>query len=519
MPDTTKAWENIGFREHNGINVPLFSIYSKFSCGIGEYPDLIPLIHWCKEVSFDVIQLLPLNDTGLEASPYSAISAFALNPIHLGLSSLPKIQDLQSLKSKLASMQVLNNSKRCDYKTVHTLKNEFLLEYFKLTGDETLSSNEYNRFKLENPWIQYYALFKTLRIRHNWKNFDDFSNDERKPTHFKLIELLNTYGNDINFHSFVQYHCFNQMENVKKQANASNVFLMGDIPILINRDSADVWIERHLFDLNYSAGAPPDMYASDGQNWGFPIYNWLEMENETYEWWKMRLKVVSKFYNIYRIDHIVGFFNIWSIPLGQAAKAGHYIPQDFNVAITQGKKILTAMIQASDMLPIGEDLGNVPDIVRETMSELLIPGTKVVRWERMWNEDKRFILPENYPLSSLTTISTHDSETLAGWWKEKPEEAKDYANFKEWSYNSVMSFEQQFEALKTSLKTASLFHINLLQEYLTLVPGFTSEILTEERINVPGTVTDYNWTYRFQKPVEDIVENQDLKNLIKKLLS
>jgi 4-alpha-glucanotransferase len=519
MNTTTAAWERIGLKEHNGINVPLFSIYGNNSCGIGEFTDLIPLIDWCKEVSFDVIQLLPINDTGLESSPYSAISAFALNPIHLGLSTLPKVSQFKTLKAMLPKMQALNNLKRCDYKSLQPLKTKFLKEYFEITGKETLKSEDFKQFKRANPWAESFALFKTLRILHNWKNFEDFPREQQKPTLLKYTELLITYETDVNYHIFVQYHCFNQMQSVKNIANSKGVFLMGDIPILINRDSADVWVERNLFDLNYSAGAPPDMYASEGQNWGFPTYNWSEMEKEDYEWWKLRLKVASTIYDIYRIDHIIGFFRIWSIPYGGHAKDGHYIPEDFNTAMSQGKKILTMMINASDMLAIGEDLGNVPDNVRYYMSELAIPGTKVVRWERMWNEDRRFIPPENYPKLSLTTISTHDSETLQGWWSEKQDEAKDYANYRGWKYQDLMTRDLQLEALKTSFHTASLFHINLLQEILNLVDGFTSSNLQDERINLPGTVSDSNWTYRFQKPLEEIINNQQLKNIVQKLLS
>jgi len=511
-------WKKIGFKEHNGINVPLFSIYSKDSCGTGEFTDLIPLVHWCNQVSFDLIQLLPLNDTGLESSPYSALTAFALNPIHLGLSSLPLTKQEPSLQALLPKMQSLNSLKKSDYKTVYLLKDEFLQKYYQIDADRTLNSAEFKLFKQENPWAMSYALFKSLRILYNWKRFDEFPDHLQQPTILTYNELLATHAEEINFHIFVQFLCFTQFQEVKQIANSHGVFLMGDIPILISRDSADVWMEPHLFDLNYSAGAPGDMYAEAGQNWGFPIYNWDAMEAQDFQWWKLRLKVASTLYDIYRIDHIVGFFRIWSIPYGLTAQEGHYIPEDPNVALMQGKKILKMMLDASNMLPIGEDLGNVPDFVRQCMKDYTIPGTKVMRWERMWHEDKRFINIENYPVLSLTTVSTHDSEPLNLWWKDKKDEALDYARYKNLQYNDLITDEQHKAILKDSLHTASLFHINLLQEYLGLIKGFTSENLEEERVNIPGTISDKNWTYRFQKPVDEILENQELKTLIKDLL-
>ncbi len=504
-------------KEHNGINVPLFSLYSKDSSGIGEYTDLIPLIYWCKEVSFDVIQLLPLNDTGQESSPYSALSAFALNPIHLGLKFLPSANE-PILKEILLKGQKLNSLERVDYKSVHALKDKFLKEYYELQGIKTLKSESFKNFVEENPWVYPYALFKHLRILHNWKRFEDFEKELQNPTLLTYMKLLNTYESEINFHIFVQYLCFNQFEEVKKIASASQILIMGDIPILINRDSADVYLQRTLFNMNYSAGAPPDVYSLDGQNWGFPTYNWDEIEKEEWQWWKLRLKVASKLFDIYRIDHIIGFFRIWSIPYGESAKNGHYVPDDFDLAMKQGEKILKMMLESSPMLAIGEDLGNVPRAIRDCMKKLGIPGTKVMRWERVWNEDKRFIEIKNYPFLSLTTISTHDSEPLALWWRDKKDEALDYAKSKGFDYQEFITKEQQISILKDSLHTSSLFHINLLQEYLSLIKGFTSDNLDDERINIPGLVSDQNWTYRYKKCVEEIVSNEDLKKLLKILI-
>ncbi|HRD54860.1 MAG TPA: 4-alpha-glucanotransferase [Parachlamydiaceae bacterium] len=511
---TEKHWEIVGLKTHNGINVPLFSLWSKKSCGIGEFTDLIPLIYWCKAVGFDVIQLLPLNDTGQESSPYSALSAFALNPIHLSLHRLPFAEE-----TELKKFLPLNQEKRVDYKKVRALKEAFLRDYYKKHGQDLMQLPYFCQFRDENPWLESYALFKALRIEQDWKSFEHFSKEWQKPTLFGYTELLHVYKQEVDFHIFIQYLCFKEMQEVKKIAAENNIFLMGDIPILINRDSADVWMERHLFSLDYSAGAPPDMYNQEGQNWGFPIYNWQEMEKENYEWWKIRLKTAEKLYDIYRLDHIAGFFRIWSIPSHTSARNGFYIPGDDEAAKNQGEKILSMLLDSCTMLPIGEDLGNVPDFIRDSMQKLGIPGTKIMRWERVWKEDGRFIEGKDYPPLSLTSVSTHDSETLLLWWKEREEEASLYARSQKFPYNKKLSMQQQMGILKTSLHTKSLFHINLLQEYLSLIKDFTADNMEDERVNVPGIVSDKNWTCRYPSPIEEIVENQELKNIIQTLLS
>jgi 4-alpha-glucanotransferase len=221
---------------------------------------------------------------------------------------------------------------------------------------------------------------------------------------------------------------------------------------------------------------------------------------------------------LYRIDHIVGFFRIWAIPYGLSAKDGHFVPSDSAKWIDHGQRLMLMMLDRCDMLPIGEDLGVVPPEARACLHALGICGTKVMRWERKWKEDKNFIRIEDYPVDSLSTVSTHDSETLQLWWQNNPEDANLFARFKGWSYNSVLSRGHQYEMLWDSHHSASLFHINLLQEYLALIPGMTWPLLEDERINVPGVCSDRNWTYRFKPSIEELVTNQTLQHLLKELI-
>lgn len=514
-----KQWSSLQPAPHHGINLPLFSLHSAKSCGIGEYTDLLPLIDYCKETGLKIIQLLPLNDTGLDTSPYSALSANALNPLHLGIASLPFIDNDPSLQQLIEEMQGLNSTFRVSYKQVAPQRDFFLHAYFTRFSKKIIESEAYQQFVQETPWLANYALYKSLKVFSSWSCWENWPEDIRNPTVSSRAKYACKFESEIELHQVIQFLCYQQMKAVKAYAKEKGIFLKGDIPILINRESADVWGERELFDINYAAGAPPDMYAKEGQKWGFPLYNWQAHESHNYAWWRQRLKTASHFYDIYRVDHIVGFFRIWAVPLAQKATDGKFIPEDPSSWIAHGEKIIRMMLEEQTMLPIGEDLGTVPPDVRSCLRTLGVCGTKVMRWERLWDEDRRFIPPQSYILESMTTVSTHDSDTLQQWWIDSPEEAKEYAESKGWEFITPLTPEHHFAILYDSHHTGSFFHINLLNEYLALIPGMTSGNLEDERINKPGIIADTNWSYRFKPSVEEIVSNPSLRTLITDLIS
>lgn len=514
-----KQWQEISIRPHHGIAIPLFSLHSSHSCGIGEYSDLRLLIDWCISIGFDVIQLLPLNDCGLGTSPYSSLSAFALDPIYLGLSALPHSVEHPTLVEKLKSIPKFSHAARVDYVRVREHKENYLRDYFELVGPRILNSAPYVHFVEQAAWLKGYAAFKILKQRHEWSKWETWPEDEQAPSSEFIDHILSHEVEECNYHCFLQFLCDQQLSAIKTYARAKHLLLMGDIPILIDRESADVWQYPELFDLHYSAGSPPDIYSENGQNWGFPIYRWKKMEEQNYGWWSDRLRWANRYYHIYRLDHIVGFFRIWAIPLEHPGKEGHFIPLDETKWIDQGQRLLLMMLNACDMLPIGEDLGIVPPEVRTCLSALGICGTRVMRWQRRWEEDGRFIPAQDYQFDSLTTVSTHDSETVQHWWKNYPIEAQLFANFKGWSYQPLLSHDHQREILWDSHHTASLFHINLLQEYLALIPGLSWPTPEEERINIPGLVSDRNWTYRLRLPIEELAQQKSLNHLMRELIT
>lgn len=512
------GWEKIGAYPHHGINFPLSALHSNNSCGIGEFFDLIPMIDWCHRLKIDFIQLLPLNNSEGDPSPYNAISSCALNLVYLSLHGLPYLEKLSGLKKKLKDLTDLNKTNRIAYTEVLTHKLSWMHAYFDEVGEKIVKSNELKQFIADNPWIESYALFKALQDRLSDTSWTDWPKELRAPSRKILKSLLDRYWPDASFYIVLQFLTFSQLKKVKQYANTKGVFLMGDFPLLVSGESVDVWQYPEFFITNLSGGAPPDYYNKEGQNWGFPIYNWDNLRQKNFNWWKERLRCAENFFDLIRLDHVLGFFRIWSIPPNRPSKEGHFVPEDKNKWEAQGKELLTMIATSSSMLLIAEDLGTVPDMVRPCLKAMGICGTKVMRWERMWEEDKRFIPIQYYPPVSITCISTHDSETLTLWWKNFPDEAKDFAAFKHWTYSPELTEVQREEILWDSHHTSSLFHVNLLQEYLAFFPELSWPRPEDERINIPGKVLPTNWTYRFKSSVEEITSHEKLFLKMEKLL-
>jgi 4-alpha-glucanotransferase len=503
-------WERIGVKHHHGINVPLFSLHTKQSAGIGEYLDLLPLLDWCRTIGFDVIQLLPLNDTGPDSSPYSAISAFALNPIHLSVSALPNITSYPILENQIVTLQAMRNMPRVNYHLVREGKYEILKGYFSYEYKNLSALPEYNQFVNSNFWLWGYALFKVLKEHYRWVSWREWSAEHQHPTEGTLSAMIAQFRNEVEFHIFLQFLCYTQLTTVFKEATKRGVFLKGDIPILLSPESADVWRDPNLFRLNLTAGAPPDMYATEGQNWGSPIYDWEELERTQFAWWKQRLHVAEHYYHLCRLDHIIGFFRIWAIPPGLSGRYGHYIPHDSSLWLPHGDKVIRMIAETTRMLPIGEDLGDVPPFVTAYLANVGVCGTKVMRWVRSPDFPHYFADPKTYSPISMTTVSTHDSETLGMWWREQPHEARAYAKMRHWEMSDDLTKGQLDAILRESHSSSSLFHINLLQEYLSLFPEFRWADTSVERVNTPGTISEMNWTSRYKPSIEEIIQHQGL---------
>lgn len=493
---TDPHWQKIGKKSHHGVCIPLFSLKSQTSCGIGEYLDLIPLIHWCKKIGLDCIQLLPLNDTGADPSPYNPLSSLALSPIYLSL---------HELGIDITPFAQLNNEPRLLRETVRREKINALQKHFDETFAALSRTDSYQAFVEEHRlWLDPYARFKAIKRELQDMHWKDWPHP-----------LPNLLKEEIDFYKFLQYHCFRQMQKVKKEAEESSLFLKGDVPVLLSMDSVDVWRSPDLFHLDIEAGAPSDDFCQEAQIWGFPLLRWDEMKKNGYEWWKERMALVEKLYHIYRIDHAIGFFRIWGVPKGKTAREGRFFPPDPTEWVPSGKEHLEALLSVSPLLPIAEDLGTIFQGMRDTLKELGICGTKVMRWEF---EKDRFTPLNAYEPYSMTTVSTIDLEPLGLWWKKHPVDASIFAEFMGAAYDPILSAPLREKILKASHQTSSMFHINLLSEYLALFPELVWLNPEDERINLPGTTIPTNWTYRFRPFLEEILSHEGLFEALQRIL-
>ena len=298
-----------------GVAVPLFSLRSESDFGIGEFRDLMNLADWCVVNTLKIIQLLPVNDTTAhfdwhDSYPYNAISAFALNPIYLN------IQDLGVEVDKLFKEEQnhLNTLSFVDYPNVLKTKWKYLKTAFAQQWETLQKSMDFNSFFAENEdWLVPYADFCARRDANNTTDVKRWSEHAGEGCP--------------EFYYFLQFHCDKQLREAVNYLHSKGIMLKGDLPIGVNPQGVDVYSHPELFNCNAQAGAPPDDFAEEGQNWGFPTYNWTVMAQDNFAWWRRRLQVMARYFDAYRIDHILGFFRIWEIPKGtKSGLLGHFNP-------------------------------------------------------------------------------------------------------------------------------------------------------------------------------------------------
>lgn len=326
-----------------GVAIPVFSLRSMSSWGCGDFADLHLMADWAATTGMSVIQLLPVNDTTTDGSrrdsyPYNAISAFALNPLYLSpadaLTCCVECSDgavaeiVKSIKSKFDSRgKRLNAEDAVDYEATIKLKSEYLHELYSACGKSVIESESFVRFLAESQmWLMPYMAFCVLRDRYSTIDFSSWSElseyDAKQAEQFVLANYDEAY-----YYAFVQYLLDVQLRHARDYAHQRGVALKGDIPIGVAPRSVDVWCAPELYNCTMSAGAPPDAFAEDGQNWGFPTYNWSRMAEDGYAWWCARLKKMERYFDAYRIDHILGFFRIWEVPRNAvSAVLGHFNP-------------------------------------------------------------------------------------------------------------------------------------------------------------------------------------------------
>ena len=577
-----------------GTAIPVFSLRSEKDFGIGQFTDLKLIVDWAAATGQSVIQTLPVNDTTMTATwrdsyPYSANSSFALNPIYIDLELVGTLSDLKFLKLANRERKALNALDAIDYERVFRIKSQYLDRLYAELGEQCFRSKEYKAFFNSNrSWLEPYALYCYLRDHYGTADFHTWKEREYTPA---LLDRFCTPGNDryreIRKHYFIQYHLHRQLTDVKKYANRKGILLKGDIPIGVNRHSADVWIHPELFHTDCQAGAPPDAFAVDGQKWGMPTYNWENMAHDGYAWFVARFRKMADYFDAYRIDHLLGFFRIWEVPLqyqsglmGRFNPALTYTPQElwdrgfpFNPAMhaqapagtpetnvlfledthrpgTYHPRInafdtavfrwlpnneqaafrsihdefyynrnnnfwsesamskLPALIEATDMLVCGEDLGMIPACVPEVMDRLRILALEVQRMPK--NMGVSVSDPATYPYMSVCTTSTHDMSVLRTWIEDEMEP------------NSVISAKKATVAACTSVISAhlaspSMLAIFPLQDWLSMSSSLRAKDPAAERINVPADSNNY-WRYRMHLTLEELLKAHKFNDEIHQML-
>ena len=449
----------------SGVAVPVFSLRSEESCGIGEFLDLKKLADWCVMTGLKLIQILPINDTTTDGGwgdsyPYKSISTKALHPIYL---NLERVGDLKERK---------------DRKRFEELKKE-------------LNAKEY---------VDYPEVFKT-KMWYLQKVFDQKRG--RKP----------------DFYGFLQMHCEQQLSEAVDYLHSKGIMLKGDLPIGVNRESDDVKQNPHLFNLDMETGAPPDGFAPQGQNWGFPTYNWAAMEADGFQWWKERVEWFKQYFDALRIDHILGFFRIWEIPKGSPdASYGHYSPENPKLWEIEGRKRLTQIFGDKSLIICGEDLGMVAPCVPGVMRELGILSLEVQRMPK--NSSKSFSDPRENPYLSVDTTGTHDMPTIRGWWEQDRERsARFYHEMLHHTDNPSYFCEPWVceEIVAQHLDSSSQWVILPIQDYMAMDGDFRWDNTHGEQINEPAD-PQWRWKYRMHQSLESLLNNEFLNKKLKELV-
>ena len=510
-----------GFRGA-GTAIPVFSLRTADDFGIGEFRDLRPLVDWAAATGQCVLQLLPVNDTTrkggwADSYPYSPVSTFALHPLYIRLQELGVKADA-AFKRKQAELNALPE---IDYPKVFKAKMPYIRAAFEARGARDMVSAAYKKFVKENAgWLPEYSEFCARR-------------DKLEP----------------EYYCWMQYHLDKQFGEEVDYARAKGVSLKGDLPIGVSADSAEAYWHPELFNLDSSTGAPPDYFSTDGQNWGFPTYNWEEMAKDDFAWWKARLRKMSRYFDAFRIDHILGFFRIWEIPKEfKSGQQGHfnpalpYAPEEIyamhlpieglfhpdprhpgmyqpliapaSASLPQwaqerfgalyndffyhrhdefwrrnAERKLPELLGATGMLACGEDLGMVPDCVPGVMDHEKILSLKM---RGMENEGE-------WKYLSVCATSSHDMETLRMQFDHDPE-----------------PWEVKY-ALGAFLNSPSMLAIFPLQDWLALDKGLRRPERKAERINEPAD-PHHHWRFRLHLDVHELLHASELNVAVEGLI-
>ncbi len=499
MPET-----NFADTRHAGALVPLFSIPSRASWGIGEIPDLPRFAAWLDQCGLDFVLLLPVNEMADgQNSPYSAMSAMAIDPIYIALRDVAEFEAAGGESSlsdaDRAKLDDARSATRVAYQVIRDLKSRALATAFQRFEDrewatESPRAREFRAFtEREAWWLADYALFSALNQENGGRYWLEWSDGLRDRRPDALAAARTRLEREIRYRAWLQWIADEQWHRARRDAEPVAIF--GDFPFVVSAHSADVWARQHEFRVDASVGTPPDAFSATGQDWGLPLYRWDVIEQGGYEWLKQRAQRSAELYDGFRVDHLIGFYRTY---YRERDKRAAFVPPDEPSQIAQGERILHVLAGFGTQI-VAEDLGSVPDFVRESLARLHVPGYKVLRWERHWDtEDKPFRDPKSLAPLSLATTGTHDTETLAEWWDEADLDERRMAI--NWPALHAAGFTPD-APFDHRLRDAVLQTLFTASSNLIVVP--VQDIFGwKDRINTPAIVDDVNWRWRIPWPVD-----------------
>lgn len=482
-----------------GILLPISSLTSKYGIGCFD-KKAYEFVDYLKEAGQSYWQILPLGPTSYGDSPYQSFSTFAGNPYYIDLNELV----LNGLLTKEECEQVgFKDNDDIDYGLLYSKRYALLKKAFERSG--ITIDTDFIRFCDENKWLDEYALFMALKDYFGGVSWEKWEKNLRLRKDFTLNEYRSKLSDEINFYKFLQYMFFAQWNKLKKYANEKGIKIIGDIPIYVAADSADVWAEPELFQLDKDgkpkavAGCPPDGFAADGQLWGNPLYDWDYHKETGFEWWISRLSHCFKLYDVVRIDHFRGFDEYYSIPYGdENAKNGHWEKGP-------GMELFTAVEEALGKREvIAEDLGFMTDSVRQLVKDSGFPNMKVLEFafDSRDTGSRNDYLPHNYNENCVAYTGTHDNQTIASWFDTITEDEREMA--REYLCDDFTPTEKLNKAfISLIMRSKARLCIIPMQDWLGLDD--------KSRINVPSTVGK-NWRWRLtENQLTEKLKNEILK--------
>jgi 4-alpha-glucanotransferase len=496
---------------HAGVLVPLFSMPSASSWGIGEIADIPKLDRWLQMAGLDFVQLLPVNEMEEgQNSPYSAMSAMAIDPIFIAMDA---VEDFVAAGGRgtlnpvdLDALDRVGRSRTIDHDNVrrikrHALRTSFVRFVAEQHGTGSARARRFEEFReQEGWWLADYVLFRTLHDAHGGTYWRDWDAPLRDRDPGALSEARRRLATPILYYEYVQWLAHEQWHLAREMSHAG---IFGDFPFMVSAHSADVWARQHEFRLDASVGVPPDAFSETGQNWGLPVYRWDVIARDDYEWLRQRARRCVELYDGFRIDHLVGFYRTF---VRERDDSTQFVPPDEPSQRAQGERILT-LFRDSGARIFAEDLGVIPEFVRHSLAGLRIPGLKVLRWEREWNEPGQpFRDPTRFAADSVATTGTHDTETLAGWWDQADEEERGAALLAMGA--TTIDAGVAFGPVPRDALLVQLF---LAGSDFVIVP-IQDVFGWRDRVNVPAVVSADNWSWRLPWPVEDLTREADARD-------